>query len=429
MFVRHLKDKIQRTAVNKMYVQLKSYLAIPILWYKDRRYIASIPSKVESLRKKKTITVLFFAQHPAYWRCDSLYRLMLENDRFNPVIIVCGEYNLGHEKMLENQKITVDYMNQKGYPYDVAYDEQRDSWFDIRKEINPDIIIYTKLYKGVVPRNYYFDAFWDKLFCFVPYAMQTSSLPELCIFRGIQLSWLKFYETPLVFADSPVVRTRSRITGSPMADVFMDHKNHLAHDPWKIKDRRVKRIIWAPHHSIGGGSLGYSNFLTVSGYFVGLSKKYKEVIQFAFKPHPLLRDTLYNCPGWGKQKTDAYYAFWAESSNCIFADGDYVDLFLTSDAMIHDCASFTVEYLFTGNPVMYLTKENHDATLNAFGKNAFDCHYMGRGNEDIEKFIASVVIRGVDPMKDKRLNFLNGNLLPPNGKTAAQNMIDEILKF
>ena len=51
---------------------------------------------------------------------------------------------------------------------------------------------------------------------------------------------------------------------------------------------------------------------------------------------------------------------WESLSNAQLETGKYVDLFMTSDAMIHDCGSFTIEYHYTLKPVMYLVKgEEH----------------------------------------------------------------------
>lgn len=151
----------------------------------------------------------------------------------------------------------------------------------------------------------------------------------------------------------------------------------------------------------------------------------KNDIQIVFKPHPLLLTKLYNI--WGKEKTDHYYSQWEKGDNTQIALGDYVPLFLYSDAMIHDCGSFTVEYLYTKKPVMYLVKDEHHADdLNEFGKKAFDLHYKGRCVEDVENFIKDV-IAGRDEKKNEREIFYQDYLLPPDGNTASDNIIKAIL--
>lgn len=427
-----LLDKMRSSALGRGFYRLKCLgrsMTAPLQKRKDGRYIASIPQKVAALSRKDKLRVLFFAQHPAYWRCDPLYRSMLSHPRFEPFIVVCGEVELGYSQMQKDASAMEKYLRQKGYDYRLAYNSDSDTWLDIRKQINPDLLFYSKPYQGTLPRRYQIDRFWDKLFCYLPYGYQTTNVAGICNPRYCQLSWLRFTESPLVMENSPVCRRNIRITGSTKGDEFEAHRRGAVTSPWKTNDSHVKRIIWAPHHSVAGGELGYSTFLQMHDTFLSLAQKYEGRIEIAFKPHPLLRTTLYGLPEWGEERTDAYYRQWQQRPGCIFVDGDYVDLFLTSDAMIHDCSSFTLEYLLTGNPVMYLAKEGIDNTLNGFGRKAFDLHYKGITEEDVTRFIEDVVIGGNDPMKGDRDKFYRQHLLPPNGKTATENMIDEILKF
>ena len=109
--------------------------------------------------------------------------------------------------------------------------------------------------------------------------------------------------------------------------------------------------------------------------------------------------------------------------------GQYIDLFMTSDAMIHDCSSFTNEYMYTRNPVMYLIRgsvEEHCSQLNTHTVKAFNLHYFGRIAADIESFIVDV-INGIDPYKESREQYYKDYLSPINGKSSCDNIIDAIL--
>ena len=139
---------------------------------------------------------------------------------------------------------------------------------------------------------------------------------------------------------------------------------------------------------------------------------------------------MYNHPDWGKQKTDAYYEAWATQHNTQLETGGYIDLFMTSDAMIHDSGSFCVEYHYTKNPVMYMAKnfEEQVSVKGDFGQLAMRLHYVGSNQSDIIRFIDDVVQNGNDSMKEHRNDFYNQYLLPPNGKTVAENIIEVLLK-
>ena len=110
-------------------------------------------------------------------------------------------------------------------------------------------------------------------------------------------------------------------------------------------------------------------------------------------------------------------------------EGDYIGLFVHSDAMVHDSSSFTVEYLHTNKPVMFLVKDDNELTAGMFkfGAAALDCHYKGTTMDDIKSFIEDVVICGNDSMRSTREQFIKDYLVPPHNKTASQNIIDAIL--
>ena len=77
----------------------------------------------------------------------------------------------------------------------------------------------------------------------------------------------------------------------------------------------------------------------------------------AFKPHPILKPKLYKHALWGKERTDAYYHCWETMENTQLEMSDYIDLFMTSDAMIFDSVSFMTEYLYTKKPALFLCRE------------------------------------------------------------------------
>lgn len=89
---------------------------------------------------------------------------------------------------------------------------------------------------------------------------------------------------------------------------------------------------------------------------VTFAQKYKDKVQIVFKPHPMLYRTLCEHSEWGKERTDAYYSMWNNMSNTQLEEGDYTELFMQSDAMIHDCGSFILEYLAVDKPCMFLKK-------------------------------------------------------------------------
>jgi hypothetical protein len=56
---------------------------------------------------------------------------------------------------------------------------------------------------------------------------------------------------------------------------------------------------------------------------------------------------------------------------------------------------------------------------------AYEMHYHARTEEDIEQFINNVIDEK-DEMREKREEFKQQYLLPPNRQSASQNIMDEI---
>ena len=387
---------------------------------------------IERIRKKDSkIKAVFLATYSSCWKYDSLYKLMCEDANFEPIILVCPVVNRGNEHMLETLNECCSFFDSKGYPYICAYNENTKECVNL-DNLQPDMLFYTNPYQGLIKDQYYIDNVKDVLTCFVNYGYTNVPFEWGVSLPFHNKVWKFFVECKdnykLVKKWSWINAKNVYVSGYPMYDSYVSCK--VESKDWKVKCRNVKKVIWAPHHSISNGSnmVKFSTFELHHETMRLLAEKYKDSIQFVFKPHPLLRDQLYHLDGWGKERTDSYYNWWKNNENTTFVNGDYVDLFMSSDAMIHDCASFMIEYLYTRNPVLFLANCNREEQSNECAKKAFHCHYHATSAEEIDYFLSNVVLAGNDQMKLMRDNFYNEVLLPPNGCTAADNMLNEIKK-
>lgn len=390
-----------------------------------RRY----ESIVRRLQHKDKIKVAFFAIHSSVWKYDYLYRLMCEHPRFEPVVVVCPVVNYGFENMLLEMDKCYEMFKQKGYNVVRTYDVATKTYMDVKECVHPDVVFYTNPYKGLIDDRYYITNFLDCLTCYVPYNYGNSNFYEMFNNELMHnLVWRLYVETDEHLHYSKLYASNkgknAQVTGYPGIDRFID-KTYLIKQYWK-EDKAKKKIIWAPHHTFQEGEVvSYSCFLTYHQIMIDLACKYRDEIQIAFKPHPLLKIKLDKY--WGKEKADKYYAQWKNMSNTILVDGDYVDLFLSSDAMIHDCGSFIIEYLYTLNPVLRLENGIDPSTeFNPFAEECLALHYHAYNAEEIESFIKNV-IAGIDPLKEKRLHFYDRKLLPPNKTMPSQNIINNLI--
>lgn len=380
---------------------------------------STIDRKKQSLRgKNEPIRVLFILSCLAKWKTESLYVAMTRHPKFEPIIGISFTHTDFPSEIADKTTNLESYLRIKGYNYIEL------SLLNMSGGIKPDIVFYNEASTA----DDFVKAFPNALFCYVCYCFATAIEKSLLNSYYQNACWLYFVENKMLIDYAKSLMDNKAVnmipTGLPMVDELTKDKSEFI-DPWKEQACPKKRIIWAPHHTIeeGGGGLHFSTFMDIAEDMLEIAERYSDIIQFAFKPHPVLRTRLNIA--WGKNKTDDYYNKWATLSNTQLEEGDYVGLFLHSDAMIHDSASFIVEYLYTNKPCMFLVN-GRDHHLNKFAKMCYDQHYLGKSKGDVIQFITDI-INDVDSRKKERLDFINENLLMHNGETACGNIINEIL--
>lgn len=387
---------------------------------------------VRKIQSKDKVKVAFFLINDSVWKYEGLYKLMESDHRFEPVVVVCPDIIYGHENMLRSMNLAYTNFQSAGYHVVKTYNEATKKWLDVKKEIRPDIVFFCIPHK-LTKNQYYITNYLNCLTCYVPYNFGNSHLFKLMhnqIFHN--LLWRLFAETNM-HRDFSVKYAFNKgsnvvVTGFPGTDPLLD-QHYVPTNVWKQKDEKIKKIIWAPHHTIDDDTsfLSYSNFLRYADFMLEIAAEFEGKIQIAFKPHPLLKNKLHAEAKWDEERIDNYYNKWKNLKNGQLVEGAYIDLFLGSDAMIHDSGSFLIEYIYTGKPVLHTNKdENITDRMNAFGILAFNLHYHAKNEADIHAFIEDV-IKNKDEKKEKRLLFLATQLLPPNHKSASENIFDELV--
>lgn len=407
----------------KLYLQ--GYLPL-VISKRQARYVLN-------LKKKDHVNVVFFPMDIAMWKYQHIYELLKKDKRFHVYIFLSPFANFTKSQRIEQLKAMRAYFDEHNMEY-VDYElENGKPMVDVRSVVDPDIIFYTQPYKGCMEDSRKHICFLDKLLCYVPYAFLPRRQEILYKRTFNTYAWKLYYQTELMkeYAKS-VNRNKARnvvVAGYPGAD---DYFTPAKIDVWKVKDRSKKRIIWAPHFSIvkDVGFFHVSYFLEMASYMQELAIDYADRITIAFKPHPALYSFLCAHPDWGEEKARKYYDFWGQNENTQLETHEFVDLFKGSDAMIHDCGSFLIDYLYFGKPVLYDNPNIDDVKIAAdeLGVRAYDVHYRTKTLSDIKTFIDDVVIGGNDPMASVRKNFLEAYLRPKDGKTASQFIYDDIVK-
>lgn len=381
--------------------------------------------KLKDIIKKDKIKVAFLVVNGSIWKYERLY-FLLENDyRFYPVVYVCPFLTYGEDLMKKEMNSTYDSFKSQNYNVIKTLKEDG-SFIDVKKEFCPDLVFFCTPWDHSQPQ-YQIINFLDVLTCYVHYGFNTVKSHYFNMMTTL-LSWKVFVETDYHKESAKNISLNKGrnfiVSGYPGIDSLIDNK-YKSKKVWKIQETAKKKIIWAPHHSVGGikgRNVFHSTFMAYSEFMLEIAEKYKDKIQFSFKPHPNLRGKLSKPEIWGVKKTNEYYNAWKNMSNGQLNEGDYLDLFIESDAMIHDSSSFLIEYFYTKKPSLFLLEEIDLKQLNRLGLEALESMQKGYSKEDVLKFIETVVIDEIDGFEEIRSVFHNKWLMPPNNKLASENI-------
>lgn len=219
----------------------------------------------------------------------------------------------------------------------------------------------------------------------------------------------------------PLACKKMIVTGYPKLDVYLIGDREVSCGLWKSSGE--KRVIYAPHHSVGKDSIGISTFAW-SGYEILDLARGQAALQWVYKPHPKLSYSAVKSKTMSKKEYHQYLQAWSELPNAaVYDSGSYFDIFRSSEALITDCSSFLAEYLPSGNPIIWLASEEHIG-FNPFGDRLAECYYRVANIKELKEKVQSVIIEGNDVLKEKRAAAINC-LFPAGGKTAA----GEIVKY
>ncbi len=345
-------------------------------------------------RRGEKINVAFLVLEKSMWKTDLVYQAMEKHPQYSPLILVIPRCNASDVEA--NTQSTAQFFLNKGYRVECEQGIQS------HLLAQQDVIFFTHPYNDSLD-IYSISSLRNKLTCYVPY-FEMLDLNYDLHFNGKteNLVW-KFFQINEIHKKISQKHAYNagrniNVVGYPAMEALYSDVHYDS--PWISPS--LKKIIIAPHHSIANSSfISNSTFIENAEFLKTLAEKYADKVNFAFKPHPLLKDKLYRHPLWGKEKTDNYWGFWSTNPNSQLEEGEYIGLFKESDGMIHDCTSFITEYLYVGKPVLYLNANIRDR-LNEYGKLGYDAILKAEKQTDIEDFILSI-IRGDNVCVDESL--------------------------
>lgn len=366
----------------------------------------------KTIKLSERIDVLFFVFHDSVWKLNSVYELFEKDERFNPIILICPCTDYGDENMVKTMEQSYQFFKSASFNVKKTYENNK--WLNVNECFNNKVVFFTNPH-NITKKEYQWSNFKNSLKFYVPYHHQIDGGQ----WDGQWKAPFHLSMTSLFYVDSFHKElskeitmnkgTNVEVTGYPATEILYSD-SYIPNDVWKTQGNKKIRIIFAPHHTIEfSEATGVNEFLNIAEELSKIALKYKDKIQIAFKPHPILKSKLYRHSDWGKDKTDEYYLLWRNGENTQLEEGQYSDLFLTSDAMIHDSGSFLAEYLYVNKPVMYLYNTTTKSRFNEYGKDCLECCYLDENN-DVDKFI-HLLLSGIDNESVIRERFIRNRLV------------------
>lgn len=377
--------------------------------------------KLRNIVQRRPLRVAFEIAQAPKWKSTRLLRLMQQHPRFEPFFWIVPQTG-DREPDTRRCRELCDSLNTEAVEYA--------NFNHFPAEQRPDIIFVQEPYQGWVKGL----GLVRQTLCYIPYCVHLGLAKEAFESLGMQISLYAFLETQYIAREAARI-TRHKggnfvVTGAAVTNDFLNPQTRDV-AVWKETGKAMKKVIWAPHWTLTKEHSWFAQgtFLQTAEAMQRIAAQHADTIQFAFKPHPNLYRELCKEQFWGKEKTDAFYHWWATQANTQLEEGAYAALFMQSDGMIHDSGSFVLEYMFADKPALFLIRDKdihppyHEMT-----QEALRCHDFGFTQEDITLFLRQRILGGDDTAAARRAELLRTHLMPPNGKCCAENVFCTLLQ-
>ena len=362
----------------------------------DENY-ENVLNRLKNKYGKEKIKVGFLVSEQAKWKYQSLYEKLLEDDCFEPVVLVT-ELSARHKNKKSFYKTIeecYEFFKNKKMNVVYAYDVKKRKYISL-DEFGIDILFYQqpwmlgKEQKPDMVSRY-------ALTCYSCYGLNIveDSIDYMEDFHF--LLWKMFVENEcLVSCFSNLIKKEiyNCVTvGCPMLDEYKKVTD--------FEDKNKPIIIYAPHHSLDEKGLRCATFNHNGKKILELAKNTKDMFDWVFKPHPRLKHAVICNNIMKEEEIDEYFEEWRRVGR-IVDGGDYINLFYNSDAMITDCVSFLGEYLPSKKPLIHLVSDFNP--FNDFGKSFIDSFYKAHDFEEFSQIFNEVVVLKNDYKRDERLD-------------------------
>lgn len=350
--------------------------------------------------KKGKIKVGFILSENCKWGYQSLYDLFKNSDRFEPIVLITllTTVHNGIDKTRYNSEENYEFFKSRGMNVEYLY--ENDKYKDL-KPFGLDIVFYDQPWS--MPEKYHPSTVYKYVLpCFCSYSYEVLHDTDNYFTNFHAFLYRYFIEHEMNYKRyqryNKFAKDNCVVVGYPKLDVYLDKKEAKC-GAWKSSDKF--KVIYAPHHSFDN-SLLLSTFLENHNEILNLAKSNPDTT-WIFKPHPRLKFALLKMNVMSEEEIDNYYNEWAKIG-AISTQGDYFDIFKTSDLMITDCCSFLAEYLPTEKPLIRLINRK-SKPLNFLGDKITSEYYYAHNKEELNTLFKELKA-GNDYKKEERLKLI-----------------------
>ncbi|MGH2307431.1 CDP-glycerol glycerophosphotransferase family protein [Aliarcobacter sp. ERUVET-8] len=397
----------------------------------QKHYKIVLEEKIKKIKNGSKIKVAFFISQQQLWCGQSVYNELEKSEYFEPIIVAFPDRENRVESNTKTCINNYEFFKKQSMNVIFGYDIEKDEFYNYEK-IRADIVFFDQPYPRLPEDLRWPIIYKDTLVCYIPYGYKVGNLKQDHFNIELHNScWTIFAES--LWHKEQFINYGAHngknvvVSGYPKFDEYND-KELKKCNIWKLpkhkKYNSIKKIIWAPHWSIGK-ELQYSTFDKYYKFFLELATKNKN-ISWVLKPHQRLKHYITEIGFMSEKEANNYFNAWNKLDNGIYYnDSNYMDIFKTSDALITDCGSFLAEYLPTKKPIIHLINEK-SIGYNEIGEKLTDSYYKIFNREDLEATINNVILSENDYLKDIRLNNLY--LVTPNSNGAGKYIVDYFTK-
>nr|MBP3598622.1 CDP-glycerol glycerophosphotransferase family protein [Eubacterium sp.] len=363
--------------------------------------------RIKKRRQGQTkIRVGFYCDGGQFWSTFSdLYDLLVEDPRFETVVIATPEM---HQNKIYHYN-AIEFLDSRKIPYIKAWENNR--WLDINK-LDLHYVFYNRHYLSRQPRKVSFKRVRKhSKICYIPYATcpQNGEVQDtLCRFDELRGFDYLFSENELMTQIYESYKQKFPNAGTTIATVGSPKFVYALANTTKgstHEKKYVQSVLYTPRWCFSEGT---SSFLELKDFFFDMAKNNKN-IEYIFRPHPLMKQTLDET--FGEEFWQEFLGEFDKYENAeVDLKTDYMDSFSRASVLVSDISTMMFEFSVTEKPVIYLYKADK---LNEFGREAAKGYYYCYSAEDVDETLKNIR-EGNDPCKELRRKisqelYCNGN--------------------